>query len=219
MTPRSLVGDYRNLSSIFSCSLSARGNRFSRNVCDVSLRYKIRDWGVLKEMTSSVCTLWRLEMEVQLQRFLISAQMEVSSRLHAPDTLRYSLYLLIVDRDSSVSIATRYGLDGLGIESRGGRYFQHPSNRPWGVPSSLHNRYRVPFPGVKRPRLDVNHSTPSSAEVKEKVYLYLYSRCGSSWPVWGWTCLLIRSISSRFWGEKNHLFLPVIEPRLKDSRM
>ena len=28
---------------------------------------------------------------------------------------------------SSVGIATRYGLDGPGIESRWGRYFQHPS--------------------------------------------------------------------------------------------
>ena len=30
-------------------------------------------------------------------------------------------------RDSSVGIATRYGLDGLGIESRCGRDFPHPS--------------------------------------------------------------------------------------------
>jgi len=30
-------------------------------------------------------------------------------------------------RDSSVDIATRYGLDGLGIESRWGRGFPHPS--------------------------------------------------------------------------------------------
>ena len=30
-------------------------------------------------------------------------------------------------RDSSVGIATRYGLDGLGIESRWGRDFLHPS--------------------------------------------------------------------------------------------
>ena len=32
-----------------------------------------------------------------------------------------------VDRDSSVGIATRYRLDGLGIESRWGRDFPHPS--------------------------------------------------------------------------------------------
>ena len=38
-----------------------------------------------------------------------------------------------VGRDSSVGIATRYGLEGLGIESRWGRDFPHlstPSLRP-----------------------------------------------------------------------------------------
>jgi len=33
----------------------------------------------------------------------------------------------MVGRDSSVCIATRYGLDGPGIESRWGRHFPHPS--------------------------------------------------------------------------------------------
>jgi hypothetical protein len=34
---------------------------------------------------------------------------------------------LHVGRDGSVGIATRYGLDGPGIESRWGRVFPHPS--------------------------------------------------------------------------------------------
>ena len=38
------------------------------------------------------------------------------------------------------------------------------------------------FPGVKRPRRDVNHPPPSSAEVKETVELYVYSPSGPSWP-------------------------------------
>jgi len=46
----------------------------------------------------------------------------------------------IVGRDSSVGIATRYGLDGPGIESVWGRDFPHPS---WGPPSLLYNGYRV----------------------------------------------------------------------------
>jgi hypothetical protein len=33
--------------------------------------------------------------------------------------------ITVVGRDSSVGIATRYGLDGSGIESRWGRDFQH----------------------------------------------------------------------------------------------
>jgi hypothetical protein len=53
----------------------------------------------------------------------------------------------------------------------------HP-DRPWGPPSLLYNGYRVTFPGVKW--RDVNHQFPSSAEVKESVELYLYSRSGLS---------------------------------------
>jgi hypothetical protein len=42
------------------------------------------------------------------------------------------------------------------------------------------------FPGVKWPDRGVDLPTLSSAEVNEKVELYLYSS-GSSWPVLGWT--------------------------------
>jgi hypothetical protein len=40
---------------------------------------------------------------------------------------------------------------------------------------------------VKRPGRGVDHPPPSSAEVKERVELYLYSPSGPSWPVLGWT--------------------------------
>jgi hypothetical protein len=43
------------------------------------------------------------------------------------------------------------------------------------------------FPGVKRPGRGVDHPPPSSAEVKERVELYLYTTSGPSWPVLGWT--------------------------------
>jgi hypothetical protein len=39
------------------------------------------------------------------------------------------------------------------------------------------------FPAVKRPGRGVDHPPPSSAEVKERVELYLYSTSGPSWPV------------------------------------
>ena len=54
-------------------------------------------------------------------------------------------------RDSSVDIATRYGLDGTGIESRWGQYFPHPSDRNWGPLRLLLNGHRVFFPGLKWP--------------------------------------------------------------------
>jgi hypothetical protein len=39
------------------------------------------------------------------------------------------------------------------------------------------------FPGVDRPGSGVNHPHPSSAEVKYRVELYLYSPSEPSWPV------------------------------------
>jgi hypothetical protein len=39
------------------------------------------------------------------------------------------------------------------------------------------------FPGEKRPERGVDHPPSSSAEVKERVELYLYSPSGTSWPV------------------------------------
>jgi len=41
------------------------------------------------------------------------------------------------------------------------------------------------FPGVKRLGRGADHPPPCSAEVKERVELYLYSTSGSSWPVIG----------------------------------
>jgi hypothetical protein len=43
------------------------------------------------------------------------------------------------------------------------------------------------FPGVKRQGRGFDHPPPSSAEVKERVELYLYFPSGPSWPVLGWT--------------------------------
>ena len=50
--------------------------------------------------------------------------------------------------DSSVGIATRYGLDCPRIESWWWRDFPHPSRPALGPPSPLYNGYRV-FPGGK----------------------------------------------------------------------
>ena len=41
------------------------------------------------------------------------------------------------------------------------------------------------FRGVKRPGRGADHPPPSSAEVKKRVELYLYSPSGPSWPVTG----------------------------------
>jgi len=43
----------------------------------------------------------------------------------------------------------------------------------------------VSFPGAKRLGRGVDHPPPSSAEVKERVVLYIYCPSGTSWPVRG----------------------------------
>jgi hypothetical protein len=65
----------------------------------------------------------------------------------------------------------------------GGEIFRTRPHRPWEPPSLLYNGYRVSFPGVKRPGRGANHPPPSSAEVKERVELYLYSLYEPSWTV------------------------------------
>jgi hypothetical protein len=47
----------------------------------------------------------------------------------------------------------------------------------------FYNGYWVSFPWKKRPGRGVDHSPLSSAEVKERVELYLYSPLGSLWAV------------------------------------
>ena len=89
-------------------------------------------------------------------------------------------------RDSSVGIATRYGLDGPEIKSRWGARFSAPvQTGPGGPPSLLYNGYRVLPGGKVRPGRGVDHPPTSSAEVKERVELYLYSLSWPSWPVLG----------------------------------
>ena len=97
------------------------------------------------------------------------------------------LSLNIVGRDSSVGIASGYGLDSPGIESWwGGEIFLTRPNRSWGPPNLLFKGGLVHLPVVKRPECCVNHTPSSIAKVKEGVELFLWV----SWPVPGWTLLL-----------------------------
>ena len=73
------------------------------------------------------------------------------------------LTTVTVSRDSSVDIATRYGLDGFSPPVR-------PAWRP-PTPTNLYSGYRVSLPGIKRPGRGVDHPYSSGAEVKEGVEL------------------------------------------------
>ena len=90
-------------------------------------------------------------------------------------------------QDSSVGIATRCRLDGLGIESRWGARLSAPVQNGPGAHPASYTMDTGSFPTVKWPGRGVNHPPPSSTEVKERVELYLYSPSGPSWPVLGQT--------------------------------
>jgi len=97
--------------------------------------------------------------------------------------------VIAVGWNSSVGIATHYGMNGPGIESWWGRLFPHLSRPALEPPPPLHllyNGYRV-FLGGKASGAWRWPPTLSSVEVKERapLYLYVYSPSGSSWPVLG----------------------------------
>jgi len=76
---------------------------------------------------------------------------------------------------SVVVIATAYGLDGPGIESRWGRDFPHLS-RPAFRPTHPSVQWAPGLSrGCVRPGRDADPSPPSSAEDKNRVELYFYT--------------------------------------------
>jgi hypothetical protein len=98
-----------------------------------------------------------------------------------------------VGRDSSVSIATPYGLDGPGIEPRWGQDFPQPSRPALGPTQSHIVGYQV-LPGGKVVTALRWPPTPCCVEVKERVKLYIYCASMPSWPVLWWTFFTFTSL-------------------------
>ena len=119
-------------------------------------------------------------------------------------------------RDISVRIATRYGTEGPGIESRWRRDFPHPSRPTLGPTQPRVQRVPSLCPGDKATGTWCWPPTPSSAEMKERVELYVYSPSGLSWPVLGWTLPFTFTCNSGLclkfacsWKEKNSSRIPL----------
>ena len=111
--------------------------------------------------------------------------------------------------DSSVGIATRYGLDGPGIESRWGARFSSPVQTGPGAHPASYTMGNGSFPGVKRLGRGVDHPPPFSVEVKVRVTIPVIPY-GPSWPVlgqsvpfyfirWPWWKRLLRDRPSPLW--------------------
>ena len=103
-------------------------------------------------------------------------------------TFRYGAVIMCETGERSrYSDSLRAGRSGVRIpvEAR----FSAPVHTGPGAHPASYTGYRV-FPGGKTAGAWRWPSTPSSAEVKENVELYLYSLSGPSWPILGWTLRL-----------------------------
>jgi len=85
----------------------------------------------------------------------------------------------------SVGIATRYELDGLGIESLRGVRFSAPLSTGLAAHPASYTMGTGSYPRVKRLGRGVDYPIPSGSEVKERVEVYFYSPSGTSRPVVG----------------------------------
>ena len=106
------------------------------------------------------------------------------ARTHAL-TIFNALIYSTVGRDSSVGIATRYGLEGPWIESRWGARFSAPVQTGTGAYPASCTMGTGSFLGVKLLGRGAYHPPPSKCRGQERVGLYLYSPSGPSWLVMG----------------------------------
>jgi hypothetical protein len=99
--------------------------------------------------------------------------------------LLYVLYGLLLKSglDSVVFIATRYRLDGRGIESWWGKILRTRPDLPRSLPYLLYGDYGDTYPGVKRLGRGIDLPPRSSAEVEETVELYFYSFSMLPWHI------------------------------------
>jgi len=85
-------------------------------------------------------------------------------------------------------------------------YRLHKCPPPLPIQSQVHptsyTMTTVSFPGVKGPGRSVNHPPSSSAEVKERVEIYLYAPSVPSWPALG------RALQEARWARHIHKSSP-----------
>ena len=95
-----------------------------------------------------------------------------------------------------------------------GEIFRTRPDQIWCSPTFLYIVHRVSFQRVERSARGVDHPPPSSAQVKERVELYLYCPSRPSWPILGWTLPLpsmysmISSATSRVYHSQSALHSP-----------
>ena len=112
---------------------------------------------------------WRLRCHIPQKHQALLTQ-HCTSHPKTPESLIIPLQKLQNSQNPWAGIA-QMGWMVWGLNPFGGEIFRTHPDWPWGLPSLLHNGYRV-FPGDKVAEVWCWPPTPSSAEVKERVELY-----------------------------------------------
>ena len=131
------------------------------------LRYGSKRSEIQNQIKQTTCTPWKAEWvgftacvnaveRRTKQSMYVQHKVQSLSRKHCCSGKAVIMHS-VWGRDSSVGIATRYGLDGPGIESRwGARFSASVQTGPGGHPAS-YTTGTGSFPGVKRPGRGVDH--------------------------------------------------------------
>ena len=106
-------------------------------------------------------------------------------KLHSYRPSIFLLFLWLGGRNNSVGIETRCGLDCPRFEARWGVRFFAPLQTGPGAHPVFYTIGTGSFPLVNRPGRGVDYPPPSSAEVKERIELYICSPSGSLWKFRG----------------------------------
>jgi hypothetical protein len=91
----------------------------------------------------------------------------------------------MVGRDSAVGIANALRAGQSGDRIPVAARFYAPFQNCYEAYLASYTNGTESFLGIKRPGRGVDHPPLSSAEVKERIELYIYSPSSPSWPVLG----------------------------------
>ena len=126
--------------------------------------------------------------------------------MHGQPHIRFTEYPVRIQR-SRYSESLRTGRSGERILV--GARFSSPVQTGPGAHPTSYTMATGSFPGVKRPGRGVNHPPISSAEVKERIQLYICSPFGPSWLVVRWTSLFYPDVHFAAWFKSNWVKLRV----------
>ena len=188
----------------FSCSRRPNTAAVSQGTLKYPRRHDVSYWRAMKTFVSSVCpSVCEISVRKPPHKLFSNSIPEIHTNscptipifthkwvamgltfLHKFLSKIHFIYLSIFGGpNSSVGIATRYGLDGREIESRWGARFSAPVQTGPGTHPTSYIMGTGSFPWVKRPGRGADQPPPFSAEVEGSVELYIYSPSGLSWPV------------------------------------